>query len=221
MIRPSRSNWFLGQVERGTVSGKAELENLHEGTSKSKGVNTEPNDRSERSAPLAALVVGAIRLLAGVILLGNNEVVARKTCLAHVDRKRKKTLKINLTFVAFVQTPTKFFVWSQKNQKRFGKHKMKYFDVHNQKWATIEEQFEKFPNKIHFLRNCDKVLFSRQQIYFDYDSVSFLVAFRFSKIKLFRWVLTAYQMNLMSAIPTLLTRRLPMSLALKNLQPKY
>ena len=66
------------------------------------------------------------------------------------------------------------------------------------------------------LRNCDPLLFSRQQINFNFDSFSLLLALAYTNIKTYRSELFAYKLNLMTSIPILLKRQLPMSLVSKD-----
>ena len=56
-------------------------------------------------------------------------------------------------------------------------------EVHNRNWQIIEEHFKVIQDNIHVLRDCDQLLFSRQQINFNYDSISSLLAITFANIK--------------------------------------
>ena len=53
--------------------------------------------------------------------------------------------------------------------------------LQNCTWAIIEDQFDIFATSIHIFRNCDQILFSRQQVTFNYDSISSLLFLAFSK----------------------------------------
>ena len=44
-------------------------------------------------------------------------------------------------------------------------------EVQNRNWRIIEEHSEVFQHNIHVLRDCDQLLFSRQQINFNYDTI--------------------------------------------------
>ena len=84
--------------------------------------------------------------------------------------------------------------------------------VQNRNWRIIEEHFEVFQQNIHVLRDCDQLLFSRQQISFNYDTVSSQLALTFANIKSYRGALYTYKINMMNSIQPLLNNYLPMSL---------
>ena len=87
--------------------------------------------------------------------------------------------------------------------------------IQNQNWKTVEEQFKVFENPIYILRNCDQLLYSRQQINFKFDCSS-LLALAYTNIKTYRSALFAYKLNLMTSIPILVKRELRMSLVSKE-----
>ena len=85
-------------------------------------------------------------------------------------------------------------------------------EVQKRNWRTIEEHFEVFQHNIHVLRDCDQLLFSKQQINFNYDTISTLLALTFAKIKSYRGALYTYKINMMNSTQPLLNNYLPMSL---------
>ena len=85
-------------------------------------------------------------------------------------------------------------------------------EVQNRNWRIIEEHFEVFQHNIHVLRDCDQLLFSRQQINFNHDTISSLLALTFANIKSYRGALYTYKINMMHSIQPLLNNYLPMSL---------
>ena len=56
-------------------------------------------------------------------------------------------------------------------------------EVQNRNWQIIEEHFEMFRENIHVPRDCDQLLFSRQQVNFTYDTISSLLSITFSNIE--------------------------------------
>ena len=85
-------------------------------------------------------------------------------------------------------------------------------EVQNRNWRIIEEHFEVFQHNIHVLRDCDQLFFSRQQINFNYDTISSLVALTFANINSYRGTLYTYKNNMMNSIQPLPNNFLPMSL---------
>ena len=73
-----------------------------------------------------------------------------------------------------------------------------------------------FKQDMHLMRNCDQMLYSRQQINFNFDTVSSLLSLFYSNIKSYRAALFAYRINLLNSIPALLSKYVPMSLLSKE-----
>ena len=85
-------------------------------------------------------------------------------------------------------------------------------EVQNRNWRVIEEHFEVFQHNIHVLRHCNQLFFSRQQINFNYDTISSLLALTFANIKTYRGALFTYKNDMMNSIQPLPNNYLPMSL---------
>ena len=85
-------------------------------------------------------------------------------------------------------------------------------EVQNRNWQIIEEPFRVFQDNIHVLRDCDHLLFSRQQINFNYDSISSLLAITFANIKSYRGSIYTYFIDMMNSNQPILNNNLPMSL---------
>ena len=82
----------------------------------------------------------------------------------------------------------------------------------NRNWAIIQEQFDAFQKNVFIHRDCNQMVFSNQQPNFNFDNLSSLLAMIHASVKSYRWVLFASCMNLLNAIPVLLTGHLTMSL---------
>ena len=85
-------------------------------------------------------------------------------------------------------------------------------EFQNRNWKILEENFEVFQDKIHVLRDCDQLLFSRQQINFNFDTISSLLAITFGNIKSYRGAFSTYRINIMNSNKPILNNYLPMSL---------
>ena len=219
-------DWLLRQVERETEVAHVELESLHEETHNFLRT-PDATGRTKRGAPIAALAVGAIGLFGGGVLIGNQGGCGLTGIFGSCQDRAKENAENIVRLADFVEELTidvhrfrtdaneKFYMVS-KELGALHKVQQEMIEIQNQNWAIIEEQFQVFADNIHILRNCDQILFSRQQVNFNYDSVSSLLSLAFANIKAYRSALYAYRMNLMTAIPTLLKRRLPMSLVSKD-----
>ena len=62
------------------------------------------------------------------------------------------------------------------------------------------------------MRNCDQLIFTRQQINFNFDTIASLLSLFYSNVKSYRAALFAYRLNLLNSIPALLNNLSPMSL---------
>ena len=108
-----------------------------------------------------------------------------------------------------------FMVTSELNSIKQAKDEM--IQIQNRNWEVIQEHFEVFKQNIHIRRDCDQLLFTRQQIHFNYDTVSSLLAITFANVKSYRSALYSYRINMLNSIPSLLNKFLPMSLVPRNL----
>ena len=82
----------------------------------------------------------------------------------------------------------------------------------NRKWDIIQEQFDVFEHNFHILRDCNQMLFSNQQLNFNFDTLSSLLSMVHASIKAFRSALYAFRMNILNSIPVILRGHLPLSL---------
>ena len=85
-------------------------------------------------------------------------------------------------------------------------------DTQNKNWALIQQQFDVFEHNFHVLRDCNQTLFSNQQLNFNFDTLSSLLAMIHASVKSYRAVLFAFRMNILNSIPVILRGHLPMSL---------
>ena len=62
------------------------------------------------------------------------------------------------------------------------------------------------------MRNCDQLLYSRQQVNFNFDTFASLLSLYYSNIKAYRAALLAYHINMLNSVPALLSHHVPMPL---------
>ena len=89
-------------------------------------------------------------------------------------------------------------------------------ETQNENLQKIERQFQVFRDNIHDIRNCDQLLYTRQQVNFSSDTISSLLSLIYSNVEAYRAALFAFQMNIMNAIPSLLSKYVPKSLLPKE-----
>ena len=112
------------------------------------------------------------------------------------------------------QANEKFFMISNELSK-IQKSLMEKNEHQNRNRKIIVKQFDVFEKKIHIMRNCNKLLFSNQQLKINFDTVASLLNVQYADAKSYRSALYAYRINL-NSIPILLNKRLPMSLVPRN-----
>ena len=62
----------------------------------------------------------------------------------------------------------------------------------DQNWAIIQEQLAVYEQNFHILRDCDQLLFANQQLNFNFDTVSSLLAMIHASVKSYRSALFAF-----------------------------
>ena len=82
----------------------------------------------------------------------------------------------------------------------------------NKIWKVIQAQFDAIQGNFHILRDCTQTLIANQQLNFNYDTASSLLAVIHADITSYKAALYAFKTNYLNSIPTLLDKRLPMSL---------
>ena len=135
---------------------------------------------------------------------------------ANIDRLYSFTSSLT-DYVMQIKTGTdeKFFlVGNELKEIRETQNQM--IETQNKNWAIIEEQIKVFEGNFHILRDCTQMLFSNQQLNFNFDTAASLLSILYADVKSYRTALYTYRMNVLNAIPTLLQQHLPMSLVPKE-----
>ena len=217
-------DWLLHLVKNEFFLAKQELTSLRKYTASFLPFLHEQQQKSnlmqKRAPALAIAALVSVGLFGGGILLGktadcglrgifgscndkskeNGENIVRLSDFASQIAENVYTLAENLD--------EKFFmVTSELNSIKQAQDEM--IQIQNRNWEVIQEHFEVFKQNIHILRDCDQLLFTRQQINFNYDTVSSLLAITFTNVKPYRSALYSYRINMLKSIPSLLNKFLP------------
>ena len=88
-------------------------------------------------------------------------------------------------------------------------------ETQNENWQRIEKQFQVLRKNVH-MRNCDQLLYTRQQVNVNFDTISSLFSLVYSNVKAYRAALFALQMNIMNAIPPCFQNIFPFPYYLEN-----
>ena len=211
-------DWVITAIEDEVSLAENEIKNLHLHTAEFlNGIQGNPSPRKRRSALTAIGLFGSGVLLGGQGGCGLLGIFGTcqdksKTNAENIIRVADYSEKIG-EYVNKLKTEVddKFYLVSDE-LKELRKIQQEMAKTQNKNWKIVEEQFAIFEKNIHALVDCDQQLYARQQINFNYDTVSSLLSMVYANIKAYRSALYAYHMNLMNSIPSVLKRYLPMSL---------
>ena len=175
--------------------------------------------RSRRAAPLAMMALASVGLFGSGMALGGGTCGIKGIFGCCHDKSKKNAENIpKLADFAEALREDVFKLRNEVNDKvtselaAIKSVQKQMAEVQNRNWQLIEEHFKIFQDNIHVLRDCDQVLFSRQQINFNYDTISSLLAITFANIKSYRGTIYMYRINMMNSIQPILNHYLPMSL---------
>ena len=218
-------NWMQTKLELEVDQSKIDVELIRNETATFLQT-TISNGRSKRGAHVGMLAMAGIGLFGSGIAMGSSGGCGlagvfgtcqdkAQTYAANIEHLGTITSMLTC-FVSRMNTVNneKFFVVKNKledienNQKQME-------ETQNKNWEIIERQFEIIDQNFHILRNCDQMLFSNQQLNFNYDTAASLLSLLFADIKAYRSALYTYRMNVLNAIPTML-QHLPISLIPKK-----
>ena len=216
-------NWLLSEVQNEVAASEQALLALqHEIAAflPPPSPSTSHADRPRRALPPAAAAVGDIGLFGTGIAMGSGD--CGLSGIFGTCQSRENADAINRMFqmteslaenLQHIQSSTneKFFVVGKELQA-IRDLQQQMADIQNANWQTITAQFEAFRDDIHRMRNCDQLLFTRQQINFNFDTVASLLSLFYSNVKSYRAALFAYRLNLLNSLPALLNKFVPMSL---------
>ena len=218
-------DWLLRQVENEVTLAEQELDALRVYTSSflnAENDAAQARNRQPRVAALAMMALASVGLFGSGIALGSGECGLRGLFGSCHDRSKANAANIEM-LAEFTESLTQdvFKLRNEVNDKFFmvtteldalRSVQQEMLEVQNRNWKFIAEHFEVFQHYIHVLRDCDLFLFTRQQINFNYDTISSLLALTFANIKSYRGALYTYKINMMNSIQPILNQYLPMSL---------
>ena len=178
--------------------------------------------RKKRAFLLAAAAVGAIGLFGGGISFCSGKCGIMGifgSCLEKAKQNAQNIEKPGEFAISLDQNieqlakamNAKFFRVSKELQMLHGLQRQ-IVETQNENWRTKEKQFNNFQQNIQEMRDCDQLFYTRQQVNFNFDTISSFLSLICSNVMSYRAALYAFQMNIMNAIPSLLTQYVPMSL---------
>ena len=221
---PFNLNWLLDMIEDKAEAAKQEAQAIRTDTSRFLNKNQLDSTRNRRAAPLiAAAAIAGIGLFGSGVMMGNSGgcgimgIFGSCQDQAQANAKNIETLEqysMALTdYVSEIESSSneKFFTISNELSE-IRAIQQQTIENQNKNWKIIEEQFATIQGNFHILRDCTQTLFSNQQINFNFDTAASLLNVVYADIASYKTALYAFKTNVLNSIPTLLDKRLPMSL---------
>ena len=237
--KPFNLNWMLAKIQNETNAAQQEVEHMRNITAKflsndendekrnqkSQQQSTEINNREKRGAPVvAAAAVAGIALFgaSGIIMGGSSECgflgvfgncqnTGRKNA-ENIEKLSEYANQLTDYVLEIEQSSNEKFFLISNEIAEIAKIQKEMQENQNKNWKIVQQQFEIFQNNFHVLRDCTQMLFSNQQLNFNFDTAASLLNILYADVKSYRSALYAYSINLLNSIPILLDKRLPMSL---------
>ena len=217
-------NWLLNEVQKEINAATLDLHKMHlESAAFLKPLSLD-QDRSKRAVPAAAAALGAIGLFGAGIAMGPASCGLSGIFGSCQSEKNAQEIKRLFDFASSMsdnvqslneETNDRFYIVSNELRTlRDIQNEMR--EIQNSNWKIISDQMETIRKDIHLMRNCDQSLYSRQQINFNFDTISSLLSLFYANVKSYRAALFAYHVSLRNSIPTLLNQYIPMSLLSKE-----
>ena len=221
---PFNLNWLLDMIEDKAEAAKQEAQAIRTDTSRFLNKNPLDSTRTRRGAPLiAAAAIAGIGIFRSGIMMGNSGGCGIMGIFGScqdpfkANAKNIETLEqysMELTdFVSEIETSSNENVFAISNElSEIRAIQQHIIENQNRNWKMIEEQFATIQGNFHILGDCTQTLFSNQQINFNFDTAASLLNVVYADITSYKTALYAFKTNVLNSIPTLLDKRLPISL---------
>ena len=177
-------DWLRKEVQNEIDAATAELQSMQQETASFlKPISPNSADRTKRAVPVAAAALGAIGLFGAGITMGPGS--CGLSGIFGSCQSDKNAANINRLFdVASSlsdsvlelneETNDKFYIVSKELHKLHDLQEQMR-SIQNANWEVMATQMDTFKQDMHLMRNCDQMLYSRQQINFNFDTVSSLL----------------------------------------------
>ena len=185
-------DWLRKEVQNEIDAATAELQSMqHETASFLKPISPNSADRTKRAVSVAAAALGAIGLFGAGITMGPGRCGLRG--IFGSCQSDKNAANINRLFdVASSlfesvhelneETNDKIYIVSKELHKLHDLQEQMR-SIQNANWEVMATQMDTFKQDMHLMRNCDQMLYSRQQINFNFDTASSLLSLFYSNKK--------------------------------------
>ena len=217
-------DWLYAKILNETIEAEIEVFKLRNETEKLlTRVEEDSHNRQKRAAPLAiAAAVAGIGLFGPGIAMSSGGCGGITGIFGSCQRTSQNAENIDRLASSFnslndyvmeigAQTDEKFFLVADELAKVY-KVQNEMQENQNRNWKLVEEQFAIIDHNLNALATCMEFQLSQQQLNFNFDTAASLLLTLYADIKSYRAALYSFRINVINAIPTLLDKRLPISL---------
>ena len=196
-------NFIMSKIEKEVNKSRLDVQLIRNETSTFLQNSDEirgTNNRVKRGAHVAVGAMAGIGLFGSGVLMGNGGGCGlsgifgscqdrAKENAANIDRLHSFTSSLT-DYVMQIKTATgeKFFLVGNE-LKEIRETQKQMTETQNKNWAIIEEQFNVFEGNFHILRDCAQMLFSNQQLNFNFDTAASLLSMLYADVKSYRTAL--------------------------------
>ena len=179
--------------------------------------------RQRRGAGVGVAALAAVGLFGGGLALGSSDGCGLRGIFGNCQDQSKANAEnirrlsefqdsLTAYVTEFTTDSNKKFYLVENELAALNAIQKEMAETQDKNWAIIQEQLNVYEQNFNILRDCDQLLFANQQLNFNFDTVSSLLAMIHASVKSYRSALFAFRMNILNSIPVLLQGHLPMSL---------
>ena len=217
-------DWLYSKILNEKIEAEIEVFELRNETEKLlTRVEEDPGNRQKRAAPLAiATAVAGIGLFCPGLAMSSGGCGGITGIFGSCQRTSQNVENIDRLANSFdslndyvmeigAQTDEKIFLVSDELAKVY-KVQNEMQENQNRNWKLDEEQFAIVDHNLNPIATCMEIKALQQQLNFNIDTAASLLLTLYADIKSYRAALYSFRINVINAIPTLLGKRLPISL---------
>ena len=217
-------NWMLYQIDHGILEAQKDLQLISSETAMffSPPTPNEPN-RQRRCSQVGLAALAAVGLFGGGLAVGSSGSCSLRGIFGSCHDQSKTNAENIRRLAVFQDTLTDYvtefttntngkFYLVENDIAALNPIQAELAETQDKTWAIIEEQLRIYEQNFHIVRDCDQLFFANEQLNFNFDAVSSLLAMIHAGVKSYRSALFAFRMNILNSIPVLLPVHLPMLL---------
>ena len=219
-------DWLLRKVENEVKKSQTDVDLIRNETATFLKNEDKRPSRKRRGAHVGALAMAGIGLFGSGMMVGGPANCGLTGIFGSCQDQAKENAA-NIEHLGTVTTilvdhvskmktdnDAKFFIVSNILAE-IEEARKQMTETLNKNWQVVQEQLKAIENNFHILRDCTQLLFSNQQLNFNFDTTASLLSLLYADVKSYRAAVYTYRTNILNSISTLLEQHLPMSIVPK------